>query len=417
MWGNWLSTGSRERALRHSGKALFATEVDAWRQARDAEHRLLPQIVRYAQSTWGDTIFRVASHLFLVGRHSPDSARSVSSVFRPWFAFSWVPDWRDGYQEGEGEIDMPEGWPTASLGVSWLASEAPTLSHFERTFIVTAAESPYSMLLVETVTSGWYVVVRDLLTGRRFRVVDPEISERARPDDILFSAILTLHGVSTFLGLAAYSLPSASRVEIRMFRQVHSDARRVYSDDPWLTRAELIDVGPDLCNEYREGFDGDGVLELDAGGDVREPILLRWTLAAPFGDAYERLRPLSVYDREKEAIDMGSWPEGEPSALITWYHRPPSPSEDDWKMIGFLYLDEGRLAADVPTRALADRLVGEVAARLGATATLIETRSNLPVRVHAAASQHSQNRMTRHAGRARTFLGRLAKRRSHRGQR
>lgn len=51
-------------------------------------------------------------------------------------------------------------------------------------------------------------------------------------------------------------------------------------------------------------------------------------------------------------------------------------------MVGFLYLDEGRLAADVPTRKLANDLIDEVAARLGTAATLVNTRPSLPVRVH-----------------------------------
>jgi len=39
------------------------------------------------------------------------------------------------------------------------------------------------------------------------------------------------------------------------------------------------------------------------------------------------------------------------------------------------------LAADVATRAIAERLKGEISARLGSAATLVETRSSLPVRI------------------------------------
>ena len=172
--------------------------------------------------------------------------------------------------------------------------------------------------------------------------------------------------------------------------QVYSDARRVHSDDPWLTRAELIDVAPDLCNEYREAFNGEGygprrpaetfVSRPCCDGRWRRPSVRR-----------KQARPLSVYDSQKEAIDLGSWSDGEPSAMITWYHRSPSFSEEAWKMIGFLHLDEGRLAADIPTHALADRLVGEVAARLGANATLIEMRPSVAVEVSSADTSNAGN--------------------------
>jgi hypothetical protein len=39
----------------------------------------------------------------------------------------------------------------------------------------------------------------------------------------------------------------------------------------------------------------------------------------------------------------------------------------------------GRLAADVATRAMAERLKGEISARLGSAATLVEARPSLPV--------------------------------------
>jgi hypothetical protein len=51
-----------------------------------------------------------------------------------------------------------------------------------------------------------------------------------------------------------------------------------------------------------------------------------------------------------------------------------------------LYLDDGRLAADVATRAIAERLMGEINARLGSAATLVETRPSVPVRIDSSQS-------------------------------
>jgi hypothetical protein len=91
-------------------------------------------------------------------------------------------------------------WPTGPLGVTWLESGLATVSEFDESFIVKAAESPYSAFLVEAVRPGWSLTMRDLMSGRRLLVVDPEVSTSVRPDDILFSAVLTLDGVSTLLG-------------------------------------------------------------------------------------------------------------------------------------------------------------------------------------------------------------------------
>jgi hypothetical protein len=224
-----------------------------------------------------------------------------------------------------------------------------------------------------------YLAVKDLMTGRRFRVVDPEISARARPEDVLLSAILTLGRNATLLGAAAYTLPSDWRFKL-------VDVRRAYTESSWLTRDELVGMGAELCSEYRDAHDRDPLSMLATCGDAREPLHLRWTLSAPFSDAFDRLRPLTVCYSDGEAIDNEDRPEGEPSVLLTWCQRGPSADPDDWMMIGFLYLGERCLAADVPTGALATRLMTEVDSRLGAAATLRETRPSLPTRVHARES-------------------------------
>jgi hypothetical protein len=292
-------------------------------------------------------------------------------VFDRWFAFTWVAN-----PENE-DIEVPDTWPTASVGVSWLASGPTPASSYDQAFIVRAADSPYSVFQVEEVRPGWSLTIRDMMTGRRLRVVDPEISACARPDDILFSAVLTLDGVSTLLGPAPYTLPPDSRVDL-------IDLRRGYSEIPWMTLAELTewDLAGDLCDEYTEAFHRGPASVLETCGDAREPLHLRWTVSTPFDDVLQRLRPLSVCYVDEEAIDMQNGPDGEPHVLMTWYQPGPSAEEDDWVMIGFLYIDQGRLAADVPSRMLANRLIAEVAMSLGAGATLVDTRPSTPTRVH-----------------------------------
>jgi hypothetical protein len=87
---------------------------------------------------------------------------------------------------------------------------------------------------------------------------------------------------------------------------------------------------------------------------------------------FERLRSLSVWYGDEEAIDDETAPDGVPRLLMSWYEPPPPPHPEDWRALGFLYLDDGRLAADVATRAIAERLMGEINARLGSAATLVE---------------------------------------------
>ena len=200
---------------------------------QQAEDRLMPRIVQYARETWGLDLFTEALRLFLMSRTSPESNRSALPAFERWLAFVWVPDCRDPLDDDGYHV--PEGWPTASLGVTWLASASSGVSDFEQRFIVTAARSPHSLLLIESVVPGWSLVVRDLLTGRRFRVVEPEISEDVRSEQILFSAVLTVDGVSTLLGCGSHAVASDVRVMAGQMREYHAEGA-------WLTRAALLDI-------------------------------------------------------------------------------------------------------------------------------------------------------------------------------
>jgi hypothetical protein len=350
----------------------FCSELSAWLRVHRTEERLARRIVAYGRRTWGPELFNGALSAFFMSRTSSQSVYSTTPAFVRWCPFTWVPDWRAELEHQECPI--PKDWPTASLGVTWLASESPRVSDFEQSFVITTARSPHSLLLIESIIPGWSLVVRDLLTGRRFRVVEPEISREVRPEEILFSAVLTLDGVSTLLGCASHTIPSDLRVMARETRECHAKGA-------WLTRAQLLEITHELSSEYREACDCDSVNELETYGEEPERLLLRWSVSAPFVEIFERVRSLSVWYGDDEAIHDETGPDGVPRLLMSWYEPPPPPNPEDRDALAFLYLDDGRLAAHVATRAIAERLMGEITARLGAAATLVETRPSLPVRI------------------------------------
>jgi hypothetical protein len=315
---------------------------------------------------------RLAFRLFFPSNISAESVLRALPSFESWLAFTWVPDSR--HEVDDAGVTLPEGWPTASFGLTWLTSGSDAVSDVEQAFILTAADSPYSLFLVEATMPGWTLTLRDLFTGRRFRIVDPEISARARLEDILFTAVLTLDGVSTLLGPALYTMPSDARVEVRELRRFHSERL-------WLTRAELMDLAPEVCDQYREACGDDRVIQLDSLGEVREPLVLRWNLATSFDTAFDALRPLAIGGDHEEVLDIENGPEGEPRVMFTWYEPGSAEARNEGREIGFVYLDDGRLAADVPTPTLAARLIREVTDRLGDAATLLEQRSSAPVRL------------------------------------
>jgi len=152
----------------------------------------------------------------------------------------------------------------------------------------------------------------------------------------------------------------------------------VHADGAWLTRTELLEIASDLCLEYREACDDDRVVELDACGHPRELLLLRWTVTLSVAQMFERLRSLKVWRDQDEAIDDETGPDGVPRVCLSWYEEPRPPDADDRHALGYLYLDEGRLAAHVASRTMAERLTREIGTRLGSAATHLETRPTMP---------------------------------------
>jgi hypothetical protein len=346
-----------------------APDLSAWRRVRRIDEAVTPRIIECLREIGGPPLWRHALHSFFVGSTSPESVRCAMPSFIRWCPLTWDPDCRDEIEDAG--LNIPEGWPTAPLGVTWLASASSSVRRDEQTFILTAARSPFSFLLVESVVPGWSLVVRDLLTGRKFRVLEPQISARVLCDDILFSAVLTIDGVSTLLGCGSLCIPSDWRVQIGLTRELHADGA-------WLTRTDLLELAPDLCLQYREACDDDRVVELNARGNPRELLLLRWTVTLSVAQMFERLRHLSVWRDAHKAISDETGPDGVPRLCLSWYEQPPSLDADDRHALGYLYLDEGRLAAHVASRPMSERLMQEIGTRLGSAATHLETRPTMP---------------------------------------
>lgn len=353
---------------------LCACELAAWRQVLHTEARLMRRIKQFARQTWGLDLLREAIRLFFLAETSDDSKRSVVPAFHCWHAFTWVPDFTD--LDGE-RYPVPDGWPSASLGVTWLVSGAPQVSHVDQTFILTAARSPHSLLLVESVVPGWSLVVRDLLTGRQFHVVEPEISRDVEPDQILFSAVLTLDGISTLMGCASSAVDAVARETAWATRQDHAHGA-------WLTATQVMDITTSICAAYREACDEQTALDMETYNETPEPHLLRWRVSASFGESFDRLRSLSPWCGTEEAFHDDTGPDDRPRLSLSWYEPPPPPEPAYRRALGYLYLDEGRLAAYVATRTLADRVIHEVQARLGSAATLVESRLCRPTHLPSA---------------------------------
>lgn len=340
----------------------------AWRRARQAEERLIAPISHYAVERWGRSLLAAAIRTLRQGQSALSLVR-LCPVFDAWFALIWLPRLDDDVGT------EPREWPTSTIGLSWLTSGSASASAFEQAFILAASEATYSLHLVEAVTPGWSLALRDLLTGRLVHAVDPEIADRVRRGEILMSGVLTLDGVSTLLAPAPWTMPAGWCLEAE-------DMRRLYSDEPWQQPEELIGVEFDLFEVYQKAMDRPFLLS--AEGEPGDLLHLEWAVSEPFGAALDRLRSFSVME-EEECFSLEMRPDGAVRALITWYE--PHPDEpDDYALLGNLFLDEGLLSAEVAAGHRAE-LASAIETRFGAAASLVTCRSARPIRIHERRSR------------------------------
>ena len=358
--------------FREGCEDAYRADVSAWQTLRALEASVVPKIASFVLDRWGPDVIAkgIVDFTWPTRNHSVDVVRRLAPLFDSWFLFSWVPD------RHEDCVTVPIGWPRKAAGEVWL-NTVPDVTDPERAFVLAATEDGllHSPLLIESVTPGWMLTVRDLLTGRRFRIVDPEISERAQPDEVLLSAIVKLDGRFFLLGAASHALPGDCRFELR-------ESRQGQTGDPWLPRRFWIGYEFEIFSEYCDAYERRPVTRLAARGEVADPVHLRWQVAAPFVEVLDRLRPLTACYGDEEALDEENGPDGEPHMLLGWYEAGDSGDDEDWEEIGYLYLDEGWLAADLPAPALADRLVAEVARVAGDVTTLVERRPCVPTQIH-----------------------------------
>jgi hypothetical protein len=348
---------------------VCAKELVAFDHAQDIERRLTHAILTYAIEEWGWGLIDASEVIFGL-REASAMSLAVAPVFDRWLAFSHVPRLHDP------EDSAPASWPDVPLAVAWLASGRGGCP-VESAFILQAAESPFSALKIESLRRGWDLTVRDLMTGGRFRVVDPEVASRARVNDTLFSAVLALDGVSTLLGAAPFTMPPDVVGSLREIREFYGGG--------WMTRRDLVEteIAGEICHEYLAACsNGPMPLLRWADGPPEEAVHLRWRVSLLFEQAFERLRPMTLTDEDEDDIELDTGPDGDPHAVFTCYRRAPSGDPGDWVPAAFLYLDEGALAADAPNRLTADSLLREIATRLGTDATFETQHSAGQVRAH-----------------------------------
>lgn len=291
-------------------------------------------------------------------------SREFGTTFDPFFVFDFVPD--------AAEHPLPDGWPTEPLALHFLHHEVESAPELHREFIEQACKSPASFFVVEAVFAGRALDVTDILTGRRFHVLEQSASRTLRVGDVLFTRVVTADGGSIMIGACPWVIPASWHIPI-------IDTRERLRPKRLLTREELLDYDLEIRQAYHEIVDAllhpaPPVLQ-NTDGDPLELTTLIYELGVTASEAVERLTPLATLRGNVHLADEVHDADGALlTAPLTWI-KAGNRKHKDWDntTLGTLRLDGSRLVVEVNSARRRRRIEKAIAKCLGSAATLVDT--------------------------------------------
>ena len=362
-------------------------------QLRSAEGALVPALFSYAAQEFGNEFFEEAWDEFFLWTDVPEDfehSKEFGTTFDPFLVFDFVPD--------AAEDPLPDGWPTEPLALHFLHQEIESAPELHRTFIEQACKSPASFFVVEAVFVGRALDIKDILTGRRFSVLEQSASRTLHVGDVLFTRVVTAGGGSIMIGACPWVIPASRHIPI-------IDVRERFRPKRLLTRDELVDYDMEIRQTYLEIVDGLlhptlPVLQ-NTDGDPIELTTLTYELGVPVAEAVERLTPLATLRGDVHIADEVRDAAGTlTAATLTWIKAGNRKMKDwDNTTLGTLRLGGSGLVVEVNSVRRRRRIEKEIAKCLGSAATLVDTT------ITDLAEELERRRESRSSGRGPVHLG------------
>lgn len=322
----------------------------------------MPKLLRLTVDAWGKEGFQEAVDRFYDDAPCADPVtddREFESLFATWTTFTFSP--------GTG---VERSGLSAALLYLGGTADVPA---FDRQYLLTAADSPFSFHAVTAVNPGRSIDLEDILTGATCQVRERTASQTVRVGGLLFARTLTLDGVSILFGMGSTQLPPTRRTDLMPLRdQVAGRGKR-------LTRDQVAALDDPLRHWYLHAADQVHHPRLptlvNTDGDPLAMTRLHFELRCTPDEAFAALRPLDVVSpTDGDALEEA---ERDAAGRLTsfglhWTKRGNKKIKSwDNTRLGRIVVRGAVMTAEVNSNKRATRLKREVAKRLGDRAAYV----------------------------------------------
>ncbi len=352
------------------------------RRLSEAYDRLMEELIRFAEETFGDVALVLAAGEFLVwpeadGDQNPlEMLEEHMSLFMPWFMFNWV--YRpevipESFEDMELRIDIP---PHQTIAEIYARRHGKRLDSLQRRLLEALNERPFSFLEVISCNPGQGFRLRDVLTGEQSDVVEKEGSENAEPGDLLLGRVVQVDHVVLLPDAGQALIPPSFKpllVEFRraMQKKAGKITAEVLADFAFGVRGLYFGIFEELSSlPEMQNTDGDPLLFHTLHYEIEDPQ-----------QAFDKLAGLAEME-DPENLREGAVLDGEGRIVrveIPWI-KAGNRMHESWDntLLGRLVIDGGKLTVDVNSEARATAIRREIEKRLGSGARYRTTTVKSP---------------------------------------
>jgi len=346
-------SGKKYKACCLAKQETVQTADYMWQKIRMTEGELIDRLLDYANKKYEVDVLLEAwdDFTFWADEESdPEDDIDFDYIFTPWFLFNWIPD--------NSDIESEEDYlPEEPIAITYLKEHPHKLDGFQKRFIETACDQPYSFFVITDAVPGQSLTIKDIFLSQEYTVKERTASDPKNKGWILYTRVFTMDGTSIMLGCASIIMPPeyhsrfiAMRESCKKeFQQITPETLRSIADDLRLIYLDIKDGRNEQPMPQLHNTDGEPFVLINLHYDLQCTPL----------EAFEKLKKLSLFMNEEELLSDADYTREGTLKKVTfnWMKRNNKIHEEwDNTVLGNITIDGNSMTIEINSENRAEKI-------------------------------------------------------------